>query len=305
MKTDYDFSSGDILKIAGDIASKIWTKVLVVQVLTWIAMVIVLIPIIVYIMGFNLQSLITMMSAPIQERMNMAPMMMMGLGASLGRMILGGLLIIFLMWCIGSWAYNTMFILSDNTVKDVDEPLGNVMKEGSDNRVIRLVVANLLLGLIFLLVYIVGSLVVGSVIAITGSGIVAVVLVLAAVFFLFAFFMRYLLVYPAISLGGKNALEAMSYSMEKIAWNKAFKYALIAFAVALIYGIVLAIIQAVIGMVLPSSVFSLIFIQLISLVISAFVTAYIVGGLTALYYRESDTFSDDDATEGMGIDQLV
>lgn len=308
MKANSKFFGLDIFSVAGEIAKQIWTKILAINFIQFVAMLFLGIPIITYMLGINFGAIIEYMNMPMQERMsnpNVLMDMMMGGMAAPSKFFLGLILMSIVSLYIYSWAYNAMYNIAANYMSDKDESFGDTLKKSNDGRVWRLMGASILLGLIIFVVYLVGGLLVGLIAKATSSVTIVVILAIGLVFFILTMTCKYLLAFPAISLGEMQIMEAMVFSGNKISRNKAMKYAAIGIGAILALGIAMLLIQFIIGMVLPASFFSIILSQIVSLVIGAYIGAYIIGALTALYYREADLYTGEDGDSFSGVEHLV
>ena len=309
MKANARFKGVDIFSIAGEIAKEIWAKVLAINFIQFFASLFFIMPVVIYMMGIDFSALIQYMNMPLQERMSNPDAMMrimMGGMMNPSKFILGIVLAMLIGLYIYSWAYNAMYNIAGGYMTDNEEDFGTTLKKANDNRVIRIMGASFLLWVIVMVAYLIGAMIVGLITVAAGSAVVTIILSIGLVFFIMMLAVKFILCFPAIALGDMKIIESLSFSANKITWNKAMKYTMIGIVAAFAIFIAMVLIQLVLGMIMTGSVLMLILSQIAMLIIGAYIGAYVVGAITALYYREAGLYAGEDGEDSFsGVEHLV
>ncbi len=298
MKANLKFNGDEVFSEAEQIASGTWTGFLAITIAQRLVLLFFIIPILTYIAGVHFKYITNFLAlGQGGHSLDMDSMLASFTAGAISfspRIFIGILLVLLISLYIGSWAYNAMFNIAGNHISGKEAPLLETIRGANDKRIFRLIGGVLLLILISIGVSIGSSFLSFLFLMMTRSILFKLLLGVGLFFFNLMVICRYILIFPAIAIGGDKVIDALAFSTRKISWQKSIRYALITFAFVFVGGLALIFIQMIIGFVLPASILSVFISQVVFLIIGAYVLAYIIGGMTALYYREAGFYADED-----------
>ncbi len=276
MNDYYQGFKSDFIKAANKLVRRTWVKISLIYAITSIIMTVIATDFIFSMVGINVdyfanafdpRTITDSFENVLREIMSPS-------------FILGITIITILSVIIQAWIYNLYFLVVRSETEGAAEDIQTTLNKSFSNNVLKII------GVI-LLMY--AALLVGLlVIALIGK-LIGVLFIFIGLIVLLAIIFKLILTIPAITLGDMSALEAFTFSWNKIAWKTAFKYLGIAF----VAGIALMIVFVIVGAIL--SIFS--FIPLIGtavqfiagVAIGAIITTCSIAILTGLYYRNIES----------------
>ncbi len=284
----------DLFSGAMSVAKKSWLNVLLVQFIQVILMMLIFVPLFLGVFGSSFFSMFENMNDPVamQEQSQVIAMQMMSSIRSGFLMMLLGIIALLL---ISSWTVNLFILITDNYIRGRGQSFMDLFQQSFNKNVFRILGAMVLFVLIGIGIEIAFGLVIGLVGFALNSAFLMGILGLVFLFFVLAFFMRYVLTFPAIVIGKMKATEAMSYSLSKVTWHKAFKYGLIALVGVIgFYIIILLVMIPFGGMMGSSAIAGIALIQIAQILITSFIVALVYAIIVGLYYRYTKSAEDED-----------
>lgn len=289
MDSIIDRIKSDTLNGIMELTGKSWIPITLAQVLYSIISTIVMLPIIANMLGIGLDDISNIMQnqndpMAIQRQMEG---IMSEVSASFGvGTVLGIILIILVSLFASAWIYNVAF-KSIKIALDGGKPnLGEVLSNSFDNKVIRIFLASILMGVLGMVLYLL-------VVMLGFIPYLGALLIFAGVIMLILFFIRLVLVLPIVAYENTGIMEAVNISLESITWGKAAKYFLLG-------------ILAMIALLVVSFIFGLLSSALAAIPVLGSVVGMIINGIiggimmtamvatsVALYVKYRGLHSDD------------
>ena len=291
----------NILGVIFKVTHAIYGKILILSIIRSLIALGIMIPVLIYVIGFDMEAYfelaMAMQDNPLAfEEVSQEMLYMFQDVFNFGNLIIL-IVVILILALISTYVTYLAFVYSKETILGRKVNFDEMFKP-FNGRVGKLLLATILY-------YFIYSIILGAAMFILAFTLFfAIILIPAAMFFISALFMRYILIFPSIALSEEDNVEHIEYSASRINYKKGMKYTLI----AILYIIGIAIIQSILGQIGALAGGQSIWVQMgVNQVIGFFITAYAlafsISAQSSLYMR--DKVENTDAGEYKIEDHLV
>jgi len=285
----------NIVSTVFDLSGKMLLKMTLAYLLYYIAVIIIMIPCLIYIFGFSMDTLSALMEGDQQAITEWAQeYSQLFISGGFKKFIGPFVVVLIIIMIVYSWAYNLFFIISGEQIVHGKTDFGAALKISFSKTVWEI------LALTFIILLIFGAVIaiVAGIGTITDSGLAVFLFSCIACVFL----LRFSLLFPALAHGEMPLVETFNYSLHHITWLRAMKLfgvGILAFVCILLAAVIVGIISNLFAMI-PAV--GLVFNQAINIFFGGYMTALMIAGMSGLYYR----YAPDIDSEEMKIeDHLI
>lgn len=193
-----------------------------------------------------------------------------------------------------SWSFNFLYVISDNEIRLGQPSFFKALSQSFSKGILRIAAYFVVYFLLFIAVM--GIFIFTISLFMRLSTVIGILLAFVGFLFVIVFFIRFIIVIPAIVHGNYNVTQAISYSLTKINWKRGWML----FLLGIISLIVVSLISFILALIFVSkdnlniTARTFIFSQIINLVVNFLLLTYVVAASSTLYFRYSDDVAEED-----------